>query len=127
LIFIESSRPFPDLVPEFRWADKLLHFSAWTVLGFLFFRAYRASPSLSRHKTTLLWISFLSATLYGMSDETHQYFVPSRTADILDFFADAAGSLFGVFIGARWYALYRSPAKVPDIDSDPIRSVDKSA
>lgn len=91
--------------------DKLLHFSAWTLLAFLFFRAYREKSPFSQLKNGLLWVSFLSAALYGMSDEIHQHFVPSRTADILDFVADAIGSLCGTFIGAFRYGLMGPPTR----------------
>ncbi|RUA03313.1 MAG: hypothetical protein DSY89_01045 [Deltaproteobacteria bacterium] len=112
LIFIESSRPFPDLVPSFHFSDKLLHFTAWSLLGFLFFRAYRFHSPISNFKTLLFWISFISAATYGMSDEIHQYFVPSRTADIYDFVADAFGSFCGVFIGSLRYAARRLPVRI---------------
>jgi VanZ family protein len=42
-------------------------------------------------------LSILSSSLYGMSDEVHQYFVPQRNADIMDFFADVMGSICGVY------------------------------
>ena len=35
------------------------------------------------------------ATLYGVSDETHQAFVPGRSADALDVVADCAGAAAG--------------------------------
>jgi VanZ family protein len=111
VIFIQSSRPFPDVIPDFHMVDKLLHFSAWTLLAVLFFRAYHEKSPFSQFKNGLLWISFLSAALYGMSDEIHQHFVPSRTADIFDFIADATGSLCGTVICALHYGVYRSPTK----------------
>lgn len=121
LIFIQSSRPFPDLIPAFPLIDKFLHFSAWAVLGFLFFRAYHDHSPFSRRKNLLIWISFLSAALYGVSDEIHQHFVPSRTADILDILADVAGSLCGVLGGAWLYGFYRKQPVAFDIRSNQIR------
>ncbi len=92
--------------------DKLLHILAWTVLGFLFSRAYAGNTTSAHSKKTiakwrqpkrLFWISFISAALYGVSDEIHQYFVPMRSADIFDLFADVIGSLCGAVLGTRWY------------------------
>jgi VanZ family protein len=40
------------------------------------------------------------AAAYGIFDELHQSFVPGRSADILDWFADVCGALIG--IGACW-------------------------
>jgi len=48
-------------------------------------------------KRLILW-SIAAATCYGISDEIHQYFVPLRDADLLDFLADMAGSICGVFV-----------------------------
>jgi len=43
-------------------------------------------------------LSILSSSLYGISDELHQYFVPYRSAEGMDILADILGSVFGVFI-----------------------------
>ena len=37
-------------------------------------------------------------TLYGVSDEIHQSFVPPRTPDILDVAADSAGAFAGAIV-----------------------------
>jgi len=46
----------------------------------------------------LIILSVLSSSLYGISDEIHQHFVPYRSAEWMDIFADILGSVFGVFI-----------------------------
>jgi len=60
----------------------------------------------------LIVLSALSATLYGISDEIHQHFVPSRTADIADMIADVAGSIMGV-AGAH-FLLNRNSERLKD-------------
>jgi VanZ family protein len=94
LIFIQSSFPASEHVPEFDFSDKLLHMGAYAVLGFLLYRAFSA---MDNGATTVRFIAmsiFLTA-LYGASDEIHQYFVPSRSAELLDFAADAIGGILG--------------------------------
>lgn len=39
------------------------------------------------------------ATLYGVSDEFHQLFVPGRSADPYDVLADGVGATIGTAIG----------------------------
>ena len=46
------------------------------------------------------WIAVLLATLYGVTDEVHQRFVPGRTAEVTDLIADALGAT--VAVGLIW-------------------------
>ncbi|NOZ12731.1 MAG: hypothetical protein GXO69_03670 [Acidobacteria bacterium] len=64
------------------WQDKLEHIAAYFVLGFL---ARKAAPSAP------FWMILLFVSLYGLSDEFHQYFVPGRDCSLLDFAADVSG------------------------------------
>lgn len=43
-------------------------------------------------------LSITLSSLYGISDEIHQYYVPYRNADVMDVMADILGSIFGVYI-----------------------------
>ena len=97
LIFLQSSFPSIESVPELPYIDKLLHFFAYAVLGALFLRAYKTSQIRNR-LNLIIMLSILSSSLYGISDEFHQYFVSSRSAEWMDIFADILGSVFGVFI-----------------------------
>ncbi|MDY6792293.1 MAG: VanZ family protein [Thermodesulfobacteriota bacterium] len=97
LIFLQSSFPPIESVPELPYSDKVLHFIAYAILGALFFRAY-SSLQVSKHLNALIILSVLSSSLYGISDEIHQYFVPYRNFSYFDILADMLGSLFGVFI-----------------------------
>ena len=97
LIFLQSSLPSFKSVPELPYTDKLLHFFAYAVLGALFFRAYK-TLKIKRNDIFLILLSILSSSLYGMSDELHQYFVPCRNAEYIDILADVLGSIFGVFV-----------------------------
>ena len=100
LIFVQSSYPVTPQLRPFPHADKLAHAGGYALLGFLFFRAYRASI-LSKGILMLVVVSALSSSLYGVSDEIHQYFVPSRSADIADMLANAGGSVVGAVAAQR--------------------------
>ena len=73
--------------------DKLAHFVAFGTLSALIARGAwfdtRWSSGLVYAAAALL------GTLYGLSDEVHQTFVPGRDASVADVVADAAGALFG--------------------------------
>lgn len=88
-----SQPPAPDL--GFDWQDKVQHAGAFFIMGLL---AYRAAAWLfprCGHGAHLL-IAFCFASLYGATDEIHQYFVPERSSDILDWVADTVGALLAI-------------------------------
>ena len=109
IIFIQSQFPASKHVPDFEFSDKLLHAGAYAVLSILFFRALRAAKK--RRKTAvILLLSIIFTTLYGVSDELHQHFVPSRTADVMDIAADFIGSIAGALIAAAVYKFFTNSA-----------------
>ena len=97
LIFIQSSYPSPENIPSLPYIDKILHFVAHAILGVLFFRAFR-TQRFKENINLVIVLSILSSSLFGFSDEVHQYFVPYRNVDIMDFFADVMGSICGVYL-----------------------------
>jgi VanZ family protein len=97
LIFIQSSKPSFEQLPDIQYFDKLLHFAGYAVLGILFLRAFQ-TKRLRQSRKLLILFSILCATLYGISDEIHQYFVPLREASFSDLIANTLGSICGVYI-----------------------------
>ena len=109
-IFIQSQLPAPFEVPDVSHFDKLLHFGAYGVMAILFYRTYLAGwPQAT--KRTLIWASVISTALYGLSDEIHQFFVPARSADPLDWLADAVGGAVGALIYQRLFDATRKIQK----------------
>jgi VanZ family protein len=96
-IYIQSDFPSPERIPSFQFSDKVLHFLAYAVMGVLFYRAYQ-TLRIKDNLRMLTLLSVVSASLYGISDEIHQYFVPFRDADILDAVANTLGALCGVYL-----------------------------
>ena len=109
-IFIQSSFPSPIREPDVPFFDKYLHFIAYAVLGVLFMRAYRTLRFGNDDIKVILW-SILSAGLYGISDEFHQYFVPGRDADIMDALINFIGAAGGVFL-YRYVSKKRSDVRL---------------
>ena len=104
-IYIQSDHPASEHIPTFEFSDKILHFLAYAVMGVLFYRAYQ-TLHFKDNLRLLILLSIFSASLYGISDEIHQYFVPFRDASILDVIADILGAIFGVYLYYRW-TVYR--------------------
>lgn len=70
---------------------KLAHLTEYGILGFLWFRAVRREEQ----GWTLRWslTAVLIAVTVAAIDETHQAFVPSRTASPLDVLIDTCGAV----------------------------------
>ena len=100
-IYIQSANPPPDQIPSFPFVDKVLHFGAYGILGILFYRAYQ-TLKIRDNLPMLILLSVASASLYGVSDEIHQSFVPFRNAEMADVFADILGSACGVCLYHLW-------------------------
>jgi len=99
LIFYLSSRPVPDIVPAFRFSDKILHIMEYGVFGVLTAYALRTSPKrLSSLKMEFV-LGVAIVMMYGLSDEFHQSFVPYRDASAFDLMADVVGGTVGVLLG----------------------------
>ena len=105
-IYIQSSYPSPERLPSFEYSDKLLHFGAYAVMGILFYRAYQ-TLSFRNNIQLLVLLSMISASLYGISDEIHQSFVPERQGSFSDVMADILGGICGVYVYNRWIAARR--------------------
>ena len=79
--------------------DGLWHGLGYGFLAALLLRALAAASWEAVTGRTALLAGAL-ATLYGATDELHQWFVPGRTAQWSDLVADATGA--AVVCGAAW-------------------------
>ncbi len=96
-IYIQSAHPSPEQIPSIPFIDKVLHCAAYGIMGILFYRAYQ-TLRIKDNIHMLILISVVSASLYGISDEIHQSFVPFREASIGDVIADIIGAFSGVYL-----------------------------
>jgi hypothetical protein len=94
-IFAVSSIPGSNLPGGYSFQG---HFGEYAVLGILVTLAL--SPGPIGWRRALLALAVCS--LYGMSDEIHQAFVPGRQPDVLDWATDTAGAAFGIALTVAW-------------------------
>ena len=113
LIFFFSSLSDPGAPPG-GVSDKVAHFGVYAALGGALVRALAGGRSRAMTGRVVALAAILG-TIYGVSDEVHQYFVPPRTPDWRDVAADAGGALAGAFavaLVARAIARRRAPGPV---------------
>jgi len=109
LLFYLSHQPGFETPMLFPGQDKVLHAAVYAVLGLLLLAAQpRQAQGYSWRQ---VGISVLIASLYGLSDEIHQYFIPGRSSEVLDWVADTAGALIAVSLLA-WLNRKRKSAGV---------------
>jgi VanZ family protein len=77
--------------------DWILHGTCYFIFFFLGWVGIHGvwPAGTTRH---LLIITFILTTLYGMSDEWHQSFVPSRHASLTDIGYDICGAVVGLIL-----------------------------
>jgi VanZ family protein len=95
-LYYLSAQPGIDKPDLFIHQDKILHFVAFGLLGFLTMGTIRARGQIYRNWQ--VWLVVLLVGLYGIVDEFHQYFVPGRDASIYDIAADMAGGIMGAWV-----------------------------
>lgn len=102
LLFIGSRSNVPTVDTTLP-IDKVAHFIMYGVLGALAAGAWRRI-----HWPRRLWIVLLLASLVGVTDEIHQRYVPHRSSDIKDWFADVIGISVAAFAVMK-FAEQRTP------------------
>lgn len=95
VIFYLSSRstlPTPLLFPH---QDKVFHVIAYFIMGLFVWRFFRHLTHSALLKSI---VTMLFCSLYGISDEWHQSFIPGRDADAIDWAADTFGGFLAAFV-----------------------------
>jgi VanZ family protein len=83
--------------------DKGVHFVEYGTLAVLLSHAIRGTWRDWRPMSTFA-LAVVLTTLWGITDEIHQAYVPGRNSDVQDVLADALGSL----LGAGLYLILRT-------------------
>ena len=100
VIFGASSIPNLQTLPG-NISDKSGHSIGYAMLGGAILRAL-SGGRLRGVTWSRGLVAIAVATLYGVTDEFHQLFVPGRSADRYDVLADCVGATIGTTIG--WLA-----------------------
>jgi VanZ family protein len=110
LIFYLSSIPNLRAAKNPFWDEIIRSFTHGVFYAILYFLFFRAINFNRKEKIFLLPLIF--AFLYGLSDEIHQSFVPTRTFQLKDLLIDSAGVALGGFI--LWKLLPKVQGKLKD-------------
>ena len=106
-IFYLSAQSHPEEeLPSFlleEVSDKVLHAVEYAILSLLCYRAFRwaAGPAVARQAVVL---AIITASIYGVTDEAHQLFVPFRESNWQDWLADTIGAGIGAL---SWWSVRR--------------------
>jgi VanZ family protein len=77
-------------------SDKAKHFIAYFLLSVMLDFALsfqKKKPWLSKYSN---FFTFIIVAFYGILDEIHQSFIPGRSCDIHDWYADISGAFLGM-------------------------------
>ena len=96
IIFYVSHQPYGFApLPPLVGFDKLLHVIAYSTLAGTFL--YGLQPfTHSSNRSFSAFIVIVFCTIYGISDEYHQSFIPGRFPSFWDVLADGLGALLVV-------------------------------
>ena len=86
------------------YPDKFEHLILYMFFGLLLHLTIRNSRNFSKYASSF---SVLIGTLYGISDEIHQFFVPFRSPSATDLLADFLGLILAQFL----FFSYKNVAK----------------
>jgi VanZ family protein len=104
LFYVSSLSTIPGPPPGF--TDKHEHFFFYGILGALTLRALARGEWRRVGLLTVVGAIVISS-LYGVTDEFHQRFVPGRDYDVLDMLADGVGSATAAGLLWAWAIIRR--------------------
>ena len=105
-IFYLSSQPIKGVQQPFPHSDKLAHACFFGGLCLLVFRFL--SRDLGKSAPFSIAAAIIFTALYGISDEVHQIYVPSREGSFYDWVADVVGA---VLVVTAWHFIVKRHRK----------------
>lgn len=109
----EKIFPGMDLTPEdiHNTLRKIAHFFIFMLLGLLMISLVK---SMGLQSLTAAFVALSICVVLAVLDETHQYFIEGRSAEIRDVWIDSAGTITGIaiyWVCGKFYRLYRTTQK----------------
>jgi len=98
ILFVGTSIPAQSVPSLGIGGDKVAHFFAYLILSVLLYLTFIFQEKLSFTQRNAIILTLAIAICYGVLDELHQMLVPGRSAELLDWIADAIGAACGVLI-----------------------------
>ncbi|CAN5293428.1 hypothetical protein BH23BAC1_BH23BAC1_29260 [soil metagenome] len=78
--------------------DKVVHFTGFGILAFLMMRGFKKQNSIEWLKKKPVLSSLILAVSFGIIIEIIQLYIPERSFDLLDIFANTAGIFVGLVV-----------------------------
>lgn len=89
---------------------KLAHFSIYTLLGLCCCNAcYQTFFQVKK----AFGISLAAGSVYAVTDEIHQSFVPGRSCQLSDMLLDSCGVLFGILLFCTLFSIVIKRRRIP--------------
>ena len=104
IVFLSAQSHPDDYLPSVVFtdvSDKVLHAVEYGILSLLCYRGFRwaAGQAAGRYAVVL---AIITTALFGLTDETHQLFVPLRESSWQDWSADIIGAAIGTL---SWWSI----------------------
>lgn len=75
--------------------SSIAHFCEYTVFGVLLAHAFSGFTRLHDRQGIVIMLAIVLASVYAVTDEIHQIFVPDRVCDVADWIIDVCGATLG--------------------------------
>lgn len=89
IIYVSHQEKIEFVNGTFYLKDKIFHLIAYFFYGITIQFALISEENYKR--ISFIWKIILIGSLFGLSDEIHQYFIKGRSAEFLDWLADTLG------------------------------------
>ena len=101
IYYLSSRQNFPVEAPPWAFfADKVVHAGLFGFLTLLAIRAWKMDYP-GKVSIKVLIIITICVSLYGITDEVHQIYVPNREPDVNDWVADTIGAM--IVSASYWF------------------------